>query len=310
MILRVIIPLIALFGFAMGVFFTFQYGNPPAAIATQLTAPPATPFEKTVSGTGIVEANTRNIEVGSHLSGVVADVLVAEGQMVKEGDPLFIIDDQAARANLDKANEEVAVAETQIKQAATALDDNKDQLTRAEGLKAGSSISVDTLQRRRFAVKSAEAALAMAKAERGRSAAMLEAAQVDLRLHTMKAPVTGRILKINIREGEYVNLMGGGSFIVMGNDRPLHLRVQIDENDLWRYNAKSEAQASLRSNKDIAFPLKFVRVEPYVMPKNSLSGDTSERVDTRVLEVVYSFDPKDEPVFIGQQLDVFIKAAD
>ena len=39
-------------------------------------------------------------------------------------------------------------------------------------------------------------------------------------------------------------------------------------------------------------PLHFVRVEPYVVPKRSLTGDSSERVDTRVLQVIYSFDPK------------------
>jgi hypothetical protein len=54
--------------------------------------------------------------------------------------------------------------------------------------------------------------------------------------------------------------------------------------------------------------LAFVRVDPYVVPKRSLTGDTSERVDTRVLQVIYGFDPSALQVFVGQQMDVFVDA--
>lgn len=308
MILRYILPVLAVLGIISGIWFTYTYGDPAPAIANQLTDPPATPFEKTVSGTGTVESNTRDIAVGAYQSGIVAKVMVKEGQEIEQGSPLFIIDDEAASASVAQAREEVAVADASIAQAEVMLADEKDQLKRAEGLKAGSSISIDTLQRRRFAVKQAEANLAFAKAERARAQAALTSAEVNFEQHTMRAPVSGRIFKINIRPGEYVNLLGNQSFIIMGNDRPLHLRVQIDENDVWRYSKKQEAFAALRSNKEVTFPLTFVRVEPYVQPKRNLSGDTTELVDTRVLEVVYSFDPGKEPVYVGQQMDVFIKA--
>ena len=57
------------------------------------------------------------------------------------------------------------------------------------------------------------------------------------------------------------------------------------------------------------FPLKFVYVEPYVIPKQSLTGNNSERVDTRVLQVIYEL-PEERPVdvYIGQQMDVYLKA--
>jgi hypothetical protein len=52
-----------------------------------------------------------------------------------------------------------------------------------------------------------------------------------------------------------------------------------------------------------------VRVEPYVVPKVSLTGSSTERVDTRVLQVIYSFEcPKDRPVYVGQQVDLFVKS--
>ncbi|HMZ82037.1 MAG TPA: secretion protein HlyD, partial [Acidobacteriota bacterium] len=53
-------------------------------------------------------------------------------------------------------------------------------------------------------------------------------------------------------------------------------------------------------------PLEFVRFEPFVIPKKSLSGDSTERVDTRVLQVVYRVVDQSAPIFVGQQMDVFI----
>ena len=59
----------------------------------------------------------------------------------------------------------------------------------------------------------------------------------------------------------------------------------------------------LRGNPEISVPLTFVRFEPYVLAKRSLTGDTTERVDTRVLQAIYEF-----AAFVGQQVDVFIAA--
>ena len=53
-----------------------------------------------------------------------------------------------------------------------------------------------------------------------------------------------------------------------------------------------------------------MRVEPYVVPKKSLTGDNTERVDTRVLQVIYAMDVTDRPIYVGQQMDVFIDVGD
>ncbi len=54
--------------------------------------------------------------------------------------------------------------------------------------------------------------------------------------------------------------------------------------------------------------MKFEYIEPYVIPKKSLTGESTERVDTRVLQVIYSFHRGNFPVYVGQQMDVFIDA--
>jgi hypothetical protein len=88
----------------------------------------------------------------------------------------------------------------------------------------------------------------------------------------------------------------------------LHIRVDIDENDGWRFKPGARGVAYLRGNKDLKADLAFVRVEPYVTPKASLTGSSTERVDTRVLQVIYRFDPTRLPAYVGQQVDVFIEA--
>jgi hypothetical protein len=52
--------------------------------------------------------------------------------------------------------------------------------------------------------------------------------------------------------------------------------------------------------------LDFVRVEPYVVPKRSLTGDNTERIDTRVLQVIYKVKDPGDNLYVGQQVDVFV----
>ena len=150
--------------------------------------------------------------------------------------------------------------------------------------------------------KDAEAKLEQAKA-------MLEGARVDLDKTVTRAPIDGAILKVNVRLGEYASAgVLSNPMMTMGSIDPLHIRVDIDEADAWRIRPDNPAVARLRGNSGIAARLSFVRFEPYVLPKRSLTDDTSERVDTRVLQAIYAFHPSDFAAFVGQQVDVFIEA--
>ena len=90
-----------------------------------------------------------------------------------------------------------------------------------------------------------------------------------------------------------------------------HVRVDIDENDLYRFRERMPAWANMKGRKDPRFPLEFVRIEPYVIPKKSLTGDNSERVDTRALQVLYALPDQPPPkVYVGQQMEVFLAVGD
>jgi hypothetical protein len=94
--------------------------------------------------------------------------------------------------------------------------------------------------------------------------------------------------------------------VVLGDLSTYHVRVDIDERDIARLQPGAPAKAYPRGQTAHEMTLHFVRVEPFVVPKKSLTGDNTERVDTRVLQVLYAIDHAEHSVYVGQQLDVFI----
>ncbi|MCW5771341.1 MAG: HlyD family efflux transporter periplasmic adaptor subunit, partial [Rhodospirillaceae bacterium] len=152
--------------------------------------------------------------------------------------------------------------------------------------------------------REAQARIAAARAKR-------ERARVDLDRTVVKAPIAGTVLKVNVRPGEQAAAgILAEPLIAMGTTATLHVRVEVDETDAWRVRAGARAEAQLRGNAAIKSPLDFVRFEPVVVPKRNLAGGTQERVDTRVLQIIYRFDPARFPARIGQQVDVFVAAPD
>ena len=182
------------------------------------------------------------------------------------------------------------------------LAKTKNLLKVAEGLRPGSSISEVEMDNRRFDAAINEAVL-------GSASAQVEQIKIEIERRTIRAPVSGRILQIKTRLGEFA-LSGVLStpLMLLGDATRLHVRVDIDENDAWRVRPGASAMAFVRGNPDLNTRLQFERFEPYVVPKVSLTGQSTERTDTRVLQAIYSFDPVALPVYVGQQMDVFIEA--
>jgi multidrug resistance efflux pump len=150
----------------------------------------------------------------------------------------------------------------------------------------------------------------IARAAVAQAEAQVAQTRTELERTIVRAPVDGEVLQVNVRLGEYVGAPPTQTLVLLGNSHKLNIRVDIDEHDIPRFRAGTSAWASMRGNPAEKYPLQFARVEPYVVPKKSLTGDNTERVDTRVLQVIYTLDMTDRPrVYIGQQMDVFIEAA-
>lgn len=302
-----ILATLGIVGLIGGIIFSFTKGSAVHNPSHQLNLPASSPFENNISGIGFLEASSRNISVGSFVPGVVKKVLVNEGDIVKAEDSLLIFNSQVATA-------QVAIDEKSIKSAEYSVEISKasfgyatDILKRAKKLKPG-ILTQEEVVKREFDAQKAEAQFNLDKAKLEEAKKKLALSKAALDNFTIYAPVDGIILKIFIKSGEYVSDSTQNPLLTMGTNKPLHVRVQIDENDAWRFDAKAKAVAYLRSNKNISLPLNFVRIDPFAISKQQLSGSSKDLVDTRILEIVYKVESEPKNVFIGQQLDVFIEA--
>jgi multidrug resistance efflux pump len=250
-----------------------------------------------------------------------------------------------ARASLAAADANLIAARAALGAAEADAADRRNRLRIAESVGDRRAISAEEVDTRRFAleqalarVAEAQAAIALAEARRVEAVARLALltldddtegpelraararidrargdlaqAELELELLTVRAPTDGTVLQVNLRVGEFApskDLETG--LVVLGRSGPRHVRTQIDEVDIARFRPGARAWASPRGRADLRVPLELAYVEPFVVPKTVLAGRASELVDTRVLEVVFAL-PADAPIAIGQQVDVFIEAAE
>nr|PZN81179.1 MAG: secretion protein HlyD [Pseudomonadota bacterium] len=348
---------------AIGAVMSISRSQPKVVSLSPAISPPVQPQVTKASlgfigAAGLIEAKDQEIEIGSHTSGVVSEVLVKPGDRVKAGDPIFVLDERAAKGNLALRRAELAAAERQrdqliareeslkaqraaavaaAKAARAEMEEWADQVRSAEELLqrgGNNAISQREVTRRRNAQRSAQgrleeaqarineidaelaliaqpngASLAVANATVDQARRAVERAEVDLALLTVRAPIDGTVLQVNVRPGEFA-FAGtlATPLVVLGNLDPLHVRVDIDEADVPRFDPSAPAYASRRGLASERIQLSFVRIEPLLVPKRSLTGALGERVDTRVLRVIYALPPGTTNAYPGQQVDVFIES--
>jgi RND family efflux transporter MFP subunit len=294
MIRRYILPFLAIIGVGVAVVMVIK-GNGTPPVTQPVVQSAKAPFTSYIFGPGIVEARTENIAIGTPVSGIVRAIYVKWGDQVQTGDPLFKIDSSDLQA-------QVLPALAKVKEAEANLAKVKNRLRVGEGLSPGVSISVEEMDNRRFDVAIDEAARASAEAQ-------VEQIRTEIERRTVRAPLPGRILQMKTRLGEYAQ---SGSLstplMLLGDDTQLHVRVDIDENDAWRFQPCAPAMAFVRGNPEMKVPVRYERTDPDVIPRVLLTGDSTQRTDTRVLQVIYRFNRASLPVYVGQQMDVFVEA--
>ncbi len=323
MIRKFVLPVLAAIGVAIAVVMVIE-GNRSEPVAQPVAHPANAPFSSYIFGPGIVEASSENIAVGTPVSGIVTAVYVKGGERVKGGTALFKVDTRDLEAQLLPANAKVKEVEAQLAPANAKVNEAQATLAKAEnrlkvgeGLEPGVSVSVEEMANRRLDVgtdkailASAEAQVEQVKAQIASAKAQVEQINSEIGLRTIRAPISGRILQMKTRPGEYAqSSVLSTPLMLLGDDTRLHVRVDVDENDAWRFQPCASAEAAVRGNPDIRTALQYVRTDPNVIPRLALTGDTTQRTDTRVLQVIYSFDPASLHLYVGQLMDVFIEAS-
>ncbi|HXC36396.1 MAG TPA: efflux RND transporter periplasmic adaptor subunit [Candidatus Acidoferrales bacterium] len=305
---KYILPIIAFGALTFGI-VSMVKSQPRMEATVPPSPPPVSPYNHTVAADGLVESSSENISIGTPIADVVTEVPVVVGQQVRAGDILFKLDVRQLEADLAVRKAELEVAQAQVPVDAASYDDVKQQLDFAESLSDKRAISSQELAKREHAVEVARARLEGSRAQVTAAAADVESVQTQIERSIIRAPIDGEVLQCKVHVGEFAPAgVTDTPLIMLGQLKPLNIRVDVDENEAWRVRPNAAAVATVRGNANLKTKLSFVRFEPYVLPKKSLTGDNTERVDTRVLQVIYRVDDNKLPLFVGQQMDVFIDA--
>jgi HlyD family secretion protein len=135
--------------------------------------------------------------------------------------------------------------------------------------------------------------------------------------YTIRAPADGVVLAVHSSVGSYVSSQGAydsytqgyGPLVVMGMPQShLQVRAYIDEILIHELPeaSKMKGEMFIRGTSE-HLPLTFVRIQPYISPKIELSDARQERVDLRVLPVIFRFEkPKNLNLYPGQLVDVYV----
>jgi multidrug efflux pump subunit AcrA (membrane-fusion protein) len=354
---------LAVCGAAVGVYAVATNKTPEPEVPLA-RAPSVNPFAVGVASLGIVEPAEREVGVLAPEPGLVTQVHAQVGDRVLRGDVLFELDSRVLEAERLRAEARVASADAEVARwraipraedlpplratvarAEAVLADRMEQLrVTEEASRRGGAVSRDVDQAR-FAVDAARADRDRAQAELDRAMAggwgpdlvVLEASRASAQAEVdaikvlldrlkVRAPRDAMVLRRSIEAGEYASLDPGTPPIILGDLTRLHVRAQVDEEDiaLLLPNAGPALGASVAAGattgggginglartrgsvvRDI--PLRLVRIEPFARPKVDITGTNAERVDTRVIDVVFEVvPPVPGALFPGQAVDVFI----
>ena len=315
---RQVLPAIAGLALLLAIVFIVS-GLPDRELSEPENEPPRAPEQLAdaprVAGSGVVEPSSEVVQIGSALSGLVTGLFVQPGDRVSEGQTLFTVDDRAARSALREAEAAIGEARAAIAEAENARATASQQLALYRNVDDPAAVSRSEVIRAEGEASAAAQRLSLARARLQAAQARAASARTEIGRLTVRAPIAGEILAVNIRKGEYVSTMGGGGsqpFIEMGQTQPLYVRIDIDEEQAPRVDMGAVATVSPRGASDQQVEATFVRAEPLVVPKRSLTNSAAERVDVRVLQVLYELPEAastSETLFrVGQQVDAYIPA--
>ena len=311
---RHILPFVGLFTLLIAV-AVVAFTQPDRRTTIPGKTPPTVPQAqagRTVSGAGVIEPSSELIEVGAQRPGIVTRLYVSPGERVSKGQLLFTIDARDVEAQLGERTASVQLARERVDSAAVDYSSAQRLYRLYANVGDPRAVAEQQVIERRNARDGAAARLEVARAELRQAQAQAASARTTLGLLEVRAPRSATVLQVNTREGQYATAgPGPGSqdpLIVLGETNPLHVRVDIDENEMDRVALGQAAVVSPRGNARRRVRASFVRAEPLVTPKRSLTNSSQERVDVRVLQIIYALPANASAFFVGQQVDAYVPA--
>ncbi len=226
--------------------------NEPQGLPVEVARPVFEKITEWDEYTGRFEASNR-VEVRARVSGYIDKVSFKDGQSVNKGDILFTIDQRPFKIALNQARASYGQAQARL----TIAQDNYD---RVQSLRESGAVSAEEYDSRKQALAGAKASLQLAQAS-------VDDARLNLEFTNVKAPISGRISRDMVNEG---NLIDGGSsnstlLTTIVATSPIHFYFRGSESDYLKYSrlAKNGERGSSRSTANPVL-LKLQDEEEYV----------------------------------------------
>lgn len=197
-----------------------------------------------VKASGELEPRVK-VNISAHVIGKIDRLYVQEGQWIDKGKPFLRLEQQAFIAQRDQWAAQLSSARTAVRQAEVSLADSRIKLNRAQRLSGEGIATREQLEAAQLAEASAQLQLEESRQTVHQMQANLTKAQDDLSKTTIYAPLTGRVIVLNAKEGEVVvsGTMNNPASIIgtIADMSEILATVDVDETEIVNVRTGQEA---------------------------------------------------------------------
>ena len=237
-----------------------------------------------VTASGQVQPHTK-VDVASDISGRIVQLAVKEGQMVTKGQFLLRIDPATYEAAVQRAEAQVASARAQMAQSNASFIQAKRNYDRSMEIRSKNTqlVSDEQLEQLKTQTEVNQALLESAKFSVDQASAALRDARSNLAKTTIMAPMSGRITRLNVEQGETAV---PGTFnkdaallLTISDMSVLETKVKVDETDVARISVGDSAQVQIDAFPDTTFVGKVVEIS-----NSSVKGSVTQQATDQAID--------------------------
>ena len=258
-----------------------------------------------VTASGQVQPHTK-VDISADISGRIVRLAVKEGQMVTAGQFLLEIDPSQYRASVERAVAAVASAKAQAAQAKPALLQAQRNYDRLMALKKANPtlVSDEQIEQLRTQVDVNEASLEAANHAVDQASASLRDAQSLLSKTTIVAPMSGRVTRLSVEQGETA-IQGtfnkdAANLLTISDMSVLETKVKVDETDVSRIKIGDSTVVQLDAFPDTTFVGRVTEISNSSVKAASTGGtggSTDQAIDYEVTIQLLNAPPETRPDF-------------
>src|SRR5881628_386237 len=242
----------------------------------------------------------KKVDVSADITGRITRIAVREGDLVKQGQFLIQIDPTIYEANLQQAAATMASAQAAAVQAKANQDQSERALRRTKELHTQSPnlISTEQLEQAQTAFDIAEANLNAAQHQVDQARAAVQSARDNLRKTTLVAPMTGRVTRLAVEEGEVAVpstfSKDSGLLLTVSDLSVIQAKVKVDETDVVRVHLGDSVEVSIDAFPDTAFIGRVTKVsDSSVRDATSAATGQNDRAVDYEVEITLDKPPTD-----------------